>query len=74
MTRGREPPALGIREGEASSSQVLFEDAVLFPQVGDYLKLPAIHPSREGDEENPPSNRVDHSLSLPGLARGSILG
>ena len=70
MPRGREPPALGIREGEAPSAQVLFENAVLFPQVSDYLKLPAIHPSREGDEENPPSNRVDHPPSLPGLARG----
>ena len=70
MPRDREPPALGIREGEAPSTQVLFKNAVLFAQVGDYLKLPAIHPSREGDEENPPSNRVDHPPSVPGLARG----
>jgi hypothetical protein len=34
-------------------AQVLFEDAVLFQQVRDHLKLPAIHPSREGDEKNP---------------------
>ena len=70
MPRGREPPALGIREVQALPAQVLFEDAVLFPQVRDDLKLPPIHPSREGDEENPPSNRVDHPPSLPGLTRG----
>ena len=51
MPRRREPAALGIREVEALPAQVLFEDAVLFPQGGDHLELPAIHPSREGDDD-----------------------
>src|SRR5688500_16085065 len=68
MPRGREPPPLGIREGEAPSTQVLFEDAVLFPQVGDDLKLPAIRPSRKGDMQNPPPDRVEHPPSLPANA------
>jgi hypothetical protein len=40
---------------EALLAQVLFEDAVLFAEVGDHIKLSAIHPSREGHEENPAS-------------------
>src|ERR1700704_3225157 len=64
MPGGREPPALGIREVEALLAQVLFEDAVLFAEVGDHFKLSAIHPSREGHEQNPPSD-VEHLPSLP---------
>jgi hypothetical protein len=64
MPGGCKPPALGIREVEEPSAQVLFENAVLFPQVRDHLKLSAIRPSREGDKENPPSNRVEHPPSL----------
>jgi hypothetical protein len=60
---GREPPALGIREVQAVLTQVLFEDAVLFPQVRDHVKLSAIHPSREGHEQNPPSD-VEHPPRL----------
>jgi hypothetical protein len=51
---------------------VLFEDAILFLQVRDHLKLPAIHPSREDDEKNPPSDRVEHSPSLPATAALAI--
>jgi hypothetical protein len=62
--KGRvEAAALRIREAEALPAQVLFEDAVLFPQASDHLKLTTIHPSREGDEQNPPSDVV-HPPSL----------
>jgi hypothetical protein len=72
MPRGGEPAALGIREVQALPAEVLFEDAVLFPQARDHLKLPAIHPSREGDEKNPPSDRVEHPPSLPATAALTI--
>jgi hypothetical protein len=48
---------------EALLAQVLFEDAVLLPQIGDHVKLSAIHPSRESPEQNPPSD-IGHSPSL----------
>jgi hypothetical protein len=63
MPRSREPPALGIREVEALSAQVLLKDAVLLPQICDHFKLSAIDPSREGHEQNPPSD-VEHPPSL----------
>jgi hypothetical protein len=63
VANGRKQPALGIREVQAVLTQVLFEDAVLFPQVRDHVKLSAIHPSREGHEQNPPSD-VEHPPSL----------
>jgi hypothetical protein len=50
---------------QALSAQFLFEGAVLLPQTGNHLKLAAIHPSREGDQQNPPSDRVEHPPSLP---------
>lgn len=53
-----------VRRG-VSPTELLFEDAVLFPQVGDHLKLVTIHPPGEGHEEEPPSDRVKHLPSLP---------
>jgi hypothetical protein len=47
---------------------VLFKNAVLFPQIGNHLKLAAIHPPGEGDEQNLPSDRVEHPQSLPATA------
>ena len=59
MPSGREPPALWIFE-VGTRPPALFEDAVLFPQVGHYLKLPDVYPSRNGDKQNPPADRVEH--------------
>jgi hypothetical protein len=64
ITRGRQSTPLGIGEVQALSAQVFFEDAVLFPQIGNHLKLAAIHPPGEGDERDLPSDRVEHPPSL----------
>ena len=66
-------PRINPRHWRSDSGEgQLFEDAILFPQVRDHLKLPAIHPSREGDEKNPPSDRVEHPPSLPATAALAI--
>ena len=57
---------------QAPAAHVLFEDAVLFPQRGNHLKLAAIHPPGEGDEQNLPSDRVEHPPSLPATAALTI--
>ena len=57
---------------QAPAAHVLFEDAVLFPQIGNHLKLAAIHPPGEGDEQNLPSDRVEHPPSLPATAALTI--
>jgi hypothetical protein len=49
----RESTPLGIGQRKASPGKLLFEDAVLFTQVRDDLKLVAIDPARQGDEQNP---------------------
>ena len=65
MTRGREATPLRIGEGQALPAHERVEDAVLFPQVGDDLKLVAIDPPGEGDEQDLPADRVEHPPSLP---------
>jgi hypothetical protein len=45
-----ESAALDVGQPQSPAVEVLFEDAVLFPQIGNHLKLAAIHPSGEGDE------------------------
>jgi hypothetical protein len=65
MSPRRESTPLRIGEGQALPAHVLFEDSVLFPQVGDDLKLVAIYPPGEGDEQNLPSDGVAHPPSLP---------
>jgi hypothetical protein len=50
MACRRKSTPLRIGELQAPPAQVLFEDAVLLPQIGNHLKLAAIHPSGEGDE------------------------
>src|SRR5258706_14676570 len=72
MTRGRQSTALGVGEVKALAAQVLFEDGVLFPQIGNHLKLAAIHPPGERDEQNLPSDRVEHPPSLPATAALAI--
>jgi hypothetical protein len=70
MGRRRESTPLKIGEVQTPTAQVLFEDAVLFPEIRNHLKLAAIHPPGEGDEQDLPSNRVEHPPSLP-AHRGS---
>src|ERR1035437_3830465 len=72
MGRRRESTPLRICEIQAPAAHVLFEDAVLFPQIGNHLKLAAIHPPGEGDEQNLPSDRVEHPPSLPATAALTI--
>ena len=64
MARRGQSASLWIGQARTSSAQVLFEDAVLFPQVFDHLKLVAIHPPSQGHEEDPPSDGVEHAPSL----------
>jgi hypothetical protein len=49
----RETPSLGVGQPQPPATQVLFENAVLFPQVFDDLGLVAIHPARQRHEQNP---------------------
>ena len=72
MGRRRESTPLRICDMQAPAAHVLFEDAVLFPQRGNHLKLAAIHPPGEGDEQNLPSDRVEHPPSLPATAALTI--
>src|SRR5712671_6055106 len=72
MARRRESTPLRIGEMQAPPAQMLFEDAVLFPQIGNHLKLAAIHPPGERDEQNLPSDRVEHPPSLPATAALAI--
>jgi hypothetical protein len=62
-------------------TDVLFEDAVLFPHGRDDLKLVAIHPAGERHKQDPQPDGVDHEPSLsapastlPGWALGWIFG
>ena len=57
------------RACEALSAQVLLQEAVLLPQIGDHFKLSAIQPFREGNEQNSPSE-VEHP---PGLLATAVL-
>ena len=47
MARRGESTPLGIGEAQTTPTQVLSEDAVLFPQIGNHLQLVAIHPRRQ---------------------------
>lgn len=68
MGRRRESTPLKIGEVQTPPAQVLFEDAVLFPEIGNHPKLAAIRPAGEGDEQDLPSDRVEHPPSLPATA------
>jgi hypothetical protein len=68
----RESTPLGIGQSGAPHTEVLFEDAVLVPQVTDDLNLVAIHPARQRHEEDPQPDRVDHGPSLLALAVASL--
>jgi hypothetical protein len=59
-----ESTSLGISQPQAPPVKVLFEDAVLFPQVLDDFELVAIHPARQCHEDDPQPDRVDHEPSL----------
>jgi hypothetical protein len=72
VTVHRESTPLGIGQPKASPGQLLFEDAVLFTQVRDDLKLVAIDPARQGHEQNPEGNRVDHGPSLLGWRSAAL--
>jgi hypothetical protein len=63
-----ESAALDVGQPQSPAVEVLFEDAVLFPQVLDHLKLVAIHPARERHEENLQPNGLDHEPSLSAAA------
>ena len=43
---------------------MFLEDAVLFSQVVDHLKLVTIHPAGQRHEKDSPSDGVDHAPSL----------
>ena len=64
MARCRESTPLQISEVQTPAAQVLFEDAVLFPQGLDDFELVPIHPSRQCHEDDPQPHRVDHEPSL----------
>ena len=64
VARRGESASVRIGQARTSSAQVFFEDAVLFRQVFDYLKLVAIHPPSQGHEEDPPSDGVEQVPSL----------
>jgi hypothetical protein len=49
----RKSTPLGIGQSQSPPTEVLVEDAVLFPQVLDDLKLVTIHPARQRHEEDP---------------------
>ena len=56
----REASSLGIRQPHAPPVQLLAQDAGFFPQVRDNLQLVAIHPTREGHEQDPQADGIDH--------------
>ena len=81
VTGGRESAALDVGQPQAPPTNVFVEDAVLFPQVRNDLKLVAIHPASERHEQDPQPDGVDHGPSLsapastlPGWALGWIFG
>jgi len=63
MSRRRESTPLRIGKVQATLAQMLFEDAVLFPQVRDDFKLLAIYPGRQGHEEDPQAHAFEHPPS-----------
>jgi hypothetical protein len=68
MGRHRESTPLKIGDVQTPPAQMLFEDAVLFPEIGHHLKLTAIRLAGEGDHQDLPSDRVEHPPSLPATA------
>jgi hypothetical protein len=53
VARCREAASLGVGQPQPPPAQVLFEHAILCPQVFDDFTLMAIHPARQGHEQNP---------------------
>ena len=49
MTRHCESTPLRIGEAQAPPAYLLFEHAILLAEIGDHLKLMAIHPAGERD-------------------------
>ena len=47
----RQASLLLIGQQKPLAADVLTQDSILFPEVLDDLLLPAVHPSRNGDEE-----------------------
>jgi hypothetical protein len=63
--RARHPPrSLSVGQLQAPRTKVLFERTILFPQLLDHIKLVAIHPARERNEENPQPDGINHGPSV----------
>jgi CobW/HypB/UreG, nucleotide-binding domain len=60
---GRQSASLVIGQSQASSIPVLLQDPVFFPQVVNDLKLPAVHPACQDDEQEPHLKGLDHAPS-----------
>ena len=57
---GCKSATLIVGESETSAAELLFEDAVLFDEVGDDLGLLTIDPAGEGSEEELKRKEVGH--------------
>jgi len=47
----RQSPPLAVGEAQALIPQLLPKHSVLFPEVIDQLRLSAVHPARQGDQD-----------------------
>ena len=63
-----ESTPLGIGEAQAPPAYLLFEHAILLAQIGNHVKLMAIDPAGESDQQHLPADGVEHPPSLPATA------
>lgn len=56
----RESSPLVIREAKSSAAKLFLEDAVLFDEVRDDVRLLAVDPAREGGEQELKREEVGH--------------
>ena len=63
----RESTALGIGQAKGSSTTLLSEDAILFPEVVDQIFVVAIHPASDGEQQE--LQRMRHHQKLLGRDR-----
>lgn len=67
-----EPPALGVGEAQPSPAEVLSEHAVFLEQILDGFCLAAVHPARDGEQEEVEGTRLhDRGLAWASARRRS---